>query len=239
MDCIAPCPTGSIDKWRVVDKPYSLDEQFGWTELPAQQNFAAECRGGASIEAIDPDIARLLAEAHAGAGGRAKAPRSATKPTINLYTLAKPAEATVQGNYRLTAGGADSDVRHIILDFGAQPFPVLEGQSVGVIPPGVDAGRQAASAAPLFGIEPARRRTAEFQQPFSDREARARRRRLQLCVRSEEGRQGPRRRAVRRDVPDAERSEGAAVDDLHRHRLGAVSRLHDAPSAQRRGIPSA
>jgi benzoyl-CoA 2,3-dioxygenase component A len=62
------------------------------------------------------------------------------KPTINLYTLAKPAEATVQGNYRLTADGADSDVRHVILDFGAQPFPVLEGQSLGVIPPGVDAG---------------------------------------------------------------------------------------------------
>ena len=21
MDCIAPCPTGSIDNWRIVDKP--------------------------------------------------------------------------------------------------------------------------------------------------------------------------------------------------------------------------
>ena len=143
MDCIAPCPTGSIDNWRVVDKPYSLEEQFGWTDLPEQQNFAANAEADASIEAFDPDIARLLAEAHGGAGGRAKAPRSATKPTINLYTLAKPAEATVQGNYRLTADGADSDVRHVILDFGAQPFPVLEGQSLGVIPPGVDAGGKA------------------------------------------------------------------------------------------------
>jgi len=143
MDCIAPCPTGSIDNWRIVDKPYSLEEQFGWTDLPEQQNFAANAEADASIEAFDPDIARLLAEAHGGAGGRAKAPRSATKPTINLYTLAKPAEATVQGNYRLTADGADSDVRHVILDFGAQPFPVLEGQSLGVIPPGVDAGGKA------------------------------------------------------------------------------------------------
>jgi benzoyl-CoA 2,3-epoxidase subunit A len=143
MDCIAPCPTGSIDNWRVVDKPYSLEEQFGWTDLPEQQNFAANAEADASIEAFDPDIARLLAEAHGGAGGRAKAPRSATKPTINLYTLAKPAEATVQGNYRLTADGADSDVRHVILDFGAQPFPVLEGQSLGVIPPGVDASGEA------------------------------------------------------------------------------------------------
>jgi benzoyl-CoA 2,3-dioxygenase component A len=140
MDCIAPCPTGSIDNWRVVDKPYSLEEQFGWTDLPAQEEYAANAsEAETSIEALDPDIARLLAEAHGGAGGKAKAPRSATKPTINLYTLAKPAEATVQGNYRLTAEGADSDVRHIILDFGAQPLPVLEGQSLGLIPPGVDA----------------------------------------------------------------------------------------------------
>ncbi len=70
----------------------------------------------------------------------------------------------MQGNYRLTAEGADNDVRHIILDFGAQPFPVLEGQSLGVIAPGLDAQGQAASAAPLFRLEPARRRTAEFQQ---------------------------------------------------------------------------
>jgi len=33
---------------------------------------------------------------------------------------------------------SDADVRHIILDMGGLPFPVLEGQSVGIIPPGVD-----------------------------------------------------------------------------------------------------
>lgn len=140
MDCIAPCPTGSIDNWRVLDKPYSLAEQFGWTELPAQQDLAREAHeADTEIEALDADVARLLKEAHAGAGGKAKAPRSATKPTINLYTLAKPAEAVVQGNYRLTADGAENDVRHIILDFGQQLLPVLEGQSIGVIPPGLDA----------------------------------------------------------------------------------------------------
>jgi benzoyl-CoA 2,3-dioxygenase component A len=139
MDCIAPCPTGSIDHWRIVDKPYSLEEQFGWTDLPAQRDFEADASGSeASIEAFEPDMAKLLAEAHGGGGGRTKAPRSASKPTINLYTIAKPAEATAQGNYRLTADGADNDVRHVILDLGAQPFPVLEGQSVGVIPPGAD-----------------------------------------------------------------------------------------------------
>lgn len=137
MSCIAPCPTGSIDNWRVVAEPYSLEDQFGWPELPQQEELAdAE---STNIEAIDDDVARLLADAHAGAGGAMKAPRSAPKPTVNLYTGSNPAVATIQGNYRLTAETADSDVRHIILDLGTQPFPVVEGQSVGIVPPGVDA----------------------------------------------------------------------------------------------------
>lgn len=140
MACIPVCPTGSIDEWRVVERPYSLDEQFGWSELPAQQDLGkAGGEADTTIEALDEGVAALLAEAHSGAGGRSKAPASASKPSVNLYPLGKPAEATVQGNYRLTAEGADNDVRHIILDFGGQPFPVLEGQSIGIIPPGTDA----------------------------------------------------------------------------------------------------
>lgn len=136
LDCIAPCPTGSIDHWRIVEAPFSLADQYGWRELPAQASSAE----AAEDEALDANVASLLAEAHGGAGGRSRAPASATKPTINLYTLGRPAEATVQGNYRLTAGGVDNDVRHIILDLGGQPFPALEGQSVGILPPGLDAG---------------------------------------------------------------------------------------------------
>jgi benzoyl-CoA 2,3-dioxygenase component A len=140
MNCIAPCPTGSIDNWRVVPAAYSLEEQFGWTELPLQQEFAGNGAVDLGvIEALDDSVAALIAEAHQGAGGAVKAPASASKPSVNLYMSAKPATAVVQGNYRLTAEGADSDVRHIILDLGGQPFPILEGQSVGVIPPGVDA----------------------------------------------------------------------------------------------------
>src|ERR1700680_1977991 len=37
MDCIAPCPTGSIDNWRLVAAPYALEDQLGWTELPVQE----------------------------------------------------------------------------------------------------------------------------------------------------------------------------------------------------------
>jgi benzoyl-CoA 2,3-dioxygenase component A len=139
MACIAPCPTGSIDNWRVVTKSYSLEEQLSWKELPAQQELAGAASGGQAVEASDDAVAALLAEAHQGAGGAAKAPKSAAKPTVNLYSVTKPAVATVQGNYRLTAETADNDVRHIILDLGATYFPVLEGQSVGIVPPGVDA----------------------------------------------------------------------------------------------------
>lgn len=139
MDCVPVCPTGSIDEWRVVHTPYTLDEQFEFAELPEQQEFEDTANDAdTSLEALDADIAALLAEAHAGAGGKARAPASASKPSINLYTPGKPAVATVQGNYRLTAEHADSDVRHIILDFAALPFPVLEGQSIGIIAPGTD-----------------------------------------------------------------------------------------------------
>jgi benzoyl-CoA 2,3-dioxygenase component A len=45
----------------------------------------------------------------------------------------------VTGNFRVTAVDRDSDTHHIVLDFGSSPFPVLEGQSIGIIPPGTDA----------------------------------------------------------------------------------------------------
>ena len=133
MDCIPVCPTGSIDEWRVVKTTYTLEQQYEMEELPEQEDIEA----AATDEAVDP-IAALLAEAHKGAGGKARVPQSASKPTVNMYNLGKPAQMTVQGNYRLT-DDPDHDVRHIILDPGALPFPVLEGQSVGIIPPGVDA----------------------------------------------------------------------------------------------------
>ena len=136
MDCIPVCPTGSIDEWRVVTAPYSLEDQLAWDELPEQDEIE-ESFDEAPLEGLDEDISALLAEAHSGTGGKPVAPATAGKPTINMYTLGKPARAKVQGNFRLTQD-ADHDVRHIILDLQSLPFPVLEGQSVGVIAPGVD-----------------------------------------------------------------------------------------------------
>ena len=139
MDCIPVCPTGSIDEWRVVTTPYSVEDQFGWLELPEQAEVAESDASTGTDEALDAEMAALLAQAHSGAGGKAKAPASAAKPVINMYNLGKPAQVKVQGNFRLTDDTSDSDVRHIILDMGGLPMPVLEGQSIGILPPGTDA----------------------------------------------------------------------------------------------------
>ncbi|MBR9652436.1 benzoyl-CoA 2,3-epoxidase subunit BoxA [Thalassovita aquimarina] len=136
MDCIPVCPTGSIDEWRVVATPYSMDDQFSWDELPGQDDLGLD-EAATSVEALDDAMAALLADAHKGAGGKARAPATAAKPSVNMYNLGKPAIARVQGNYSLT-DDPGHDVRHIILDLGATPFPVLEGQSIGIIPPGAD-----------------------------------------------------------------------------------------------------
>jgi benzoyl-CoA 2,3-epoxidase subunit A len=135
MDCIAPCPTGSIDNWRVVKVGYSIADQLGWSELPVQEDLGASAPTVA--DALEDEVEKLLANAHAGVGGKAVAPRSAAKPTVNLYRRNKPAIATVQGNFRITAAGSESDVHHIVLGFGEIIFPVLEGQSIGIVPPGI------------------------------------------------------------------------------------------------------
>ncbi|MCG6875303.1 MAG: benzoyl-CoA 2,3-epoxidase subunit BoxA [Betaproteobacteria bacterium] len=134
--CISPCPTGAIDSWRRVgkDSPFSLEEQLGWDSLPEDSEPE---EGGA--EDIPEDVARITAEATAGQGGTVAPPWSAAHPYLNLYGLARPAIATCSGNFRLTAEDTSSEIHHIVLDFGKVAFPVLEGQSIGIIPPGEDA----------------------------------------------------------------------------------------------------
>ncbi len=138
LDCISPCPTGAIDNWRLVKEPYSLEQQFEWDELPEQEEDLGQ-EGAGGDEAQEEEIQALLDQAHARAGGKSRPPHSAAKPSINLYSRSQPAIASVAGNFRITQVDSPSDVRHIVLDFGMQSFPVLEGQSIGIIPPGKDA----------------------------------------------------------------------------------------------------
>jgi len=134
LECIAPCPTGSIDNWRVVKTAYSIEDQFGWKELPVPEDTGEAAT--ATVQAVEDEVEKLLTSAHSGMGGKAVAPASASKPSVNLYRRDKPAIATVQGNFRITAPDTESDVHHIVLSFGSTVFPVLEGQSIGIVPPG-------------------------------------------------------------------------------------------------------
>jgi benzoyl-CoA 2,3-dioxygenase component A len=134
--CVPPCPTGAIDNWRNVarSKAFTLQEQFSWDVLPPQTEPAL-----ATDAALPEEVQRLTAEATAGLGTAVAAPWSAEKPYVNLFGPRNPVTATVAGNFRLTEDGASSDIRHLVLDFGGAAFPVLEGQSIGILPPGSDA----------------------------------------------------------------------------------------------------
>jgi len=162
MACVPPCPTGSIDNWRLVVRAeaYSVQDQFGWEELPQEKSLpvdAAVAGDAAQQAAADPQAEPAAAPAMLVTPGAAVPPWSAAHPYVNLYTHKTPITATVVGNYRVTGADTESDIHHIVLDFGEQPFPVLEGQSIGILPPGVDAmgrphhARQYSLASPRDG----------------------------------------------------------------------------------------
>jgi benzoyl-CoA 2,3-epoxidase subunit A len=167
MACISPCPTGSIDNWRTMPKlrAYSPQEQLGWDTLPPELSpdelpSAPNAAAAAPAEAAAPSADTSLAGQHPGS---TLPPWSAAHPYTNLYGPSAKANAgavlnaTVSGNVRVTEVGTEYDTHHIVLDFGATPFPVLEGQSIAIVPPGVDASgkphhpRQYSIASPRNG----------------------------------------------------------------------------------------
>ena len=173
MACISPCPTGSIDQWRMVPAaaPYTLDAQLGWDELPEElppEQLATLLGDAAPAEALQEAVA-VPAPAtdpsgetpfHSAAYGATVPPWSAAHPYVRLYGPKAPTTATVAGNVRVNEAGTENETHHIVLDFGSMPFPVLEGQSIAVVPPGVDAqgkphtARQYSLASPRNGERP-------------------------------------------------------------------------------------
>ena len=182
MACVPPCPTGSIDNWRKMPriKAYSIEEQLGWDELPDELSDEqltalggdageAATQAQAAVQAAAATSAASVASAASGSSfnsaqyGASIPPWSAAHAYTNLYgpkAAEKTITATVTGNLRVTEVGKDYDTHHIVLDFGSMPFPVLEGQSIGIIPPGVDANgkphhaRQYSIASPRNGERP-------------------------------------------------------------------------------------
>ncbi|MCS6809970.1 MAG: benzoyl-CoA 2,3-epoxidase subunit BoxA [Tepidimonas sp.] len=180
MACVPPCPTGAIDHWRWVPRtrPYTLAEQLEWDELPpplsdealatlgaggAQELPAAAVAQAAQASVASAAVAPQPTAWTAATYGSSVPPWSAAHPYVNLYgprAARKSVRATCVGNLRVTEVGSDYDTHHIVLDFGAMPFPVLEGQSIGIIPPGVDEQgrphhpRQYSVASPRNGERP-------------------------------------------------------------------------------------
>ena len=174
MDCIPPCPTGSIDNWRTmpIAKAYSIEAQLGWDELPAELT-SGELAVEGVVVAVEPVVAPVAPALPAAASGEVSfnsaqygatvPPWSAAHAYTNLYgpkSAEKTITATVVGNVRVTEVGREYDTHHIMLDFGTMPFPVLEGQSIGIIPPGTDEtgrphhARQYSIASPRNGERP-------------------------------------------------------------------------------------
>ena len=174
MACVPPCPTGSIDNWRTVArvKAYSVSDQLGWESLPPELSADELAAQGVSVDdaiPAEPAAPALPAAANgetpfnSGAWGATLPPWSAAHAYTNLYgpkAAAKHITATVAGNVRVTEVGREYDTHHVVLDFGAMPFPVLEGQSIGIVPPGTDAAgrahhaRQYSIASPRNGERP-------------------------------------------------------------------------------------
>ena len=173
MACIAPCPTGSIDNWRTMPKAlaYAIEDQLVWDELPPELTPEQLAAVGVSagdvaaiaaepVLAVEPAAAAGEAPFNPAAFGSTVAPWSAEKPVTNRFTPKAPAIARVVGNVDCTEDGFASHTHHIVLDFGAVPFPVLEGQSIGIVPPGLDATgrphmpRQYSIASPRNGERP-------------------------------------------------------------------------------------
>ncbi len=170
MACVPPCPTGSIDNWRSMPKAkaYSIEEQLKWDDLPAALSDADLQAMGVDAQAVAVAPAAEAAPAQAvnasgeavfnsAAYGSTLPPWSAAHAYTNLYGPKSPTQATVVGNFKVNEAGTSNETHHIVIDFGSMPFPVLEGQSVAIVPPGVDASgkphhaRQYSIASPRNG----------------------------------------------------------------------------------------
>jgi benzoyl-CoA 2,3-dioxygenase component A len=152
MACVPPCPTGAIDNWRLVTRAqiFPIEEQLGWDVLPEGVAFA-----DVGLAADAPLAGSTSAAVPSAAYGSSVPPWSAAHAYTNLYAPQAPTSATVAGNLPLADAQAASDTRHIVLDFGRVPFPVLEGQSIGVLAPGVD-GRGREHHARQYSVASAR-----------------------------------------------------------------------------------
>jgi benzoyl-CoA 2,3-dioxygenase component A len=150
---------------------YTVEEQLLWDDLPAAMSDSElTALGGDAGDAPAATTAPSSASVESSAGegaefnsaayGATVPPWSAAHPYTNLHGPKAPTTATVVGNVQVNEAGTANETHHIVLDFGNMPFPVLEGQSIGIMPLGVDAqgkphhARQYSIASPRNGERP-------------------------------------------------------------------------------------
>jgi len=125
--CVEDCPTGAIDHWVALDSgsAFSIEEQFEWNELP---ELPDNC-----LDDLDSPTDEAQRVSHAPV-----APASAATPVVNRFDTHNPLAVTLISNEWVTPENSSSAVHHIVIRAPEGTFPVLEGQTLGVIPPGVD-----------------------------------------------------------------------------------------------------
>jgi len=119
MKCVRPCPTGAVDNFFELARLYSTSQQLGWLELPpdAQRESTTSARSSRAANEARPLV----------------------PPIQQRSACERPIRAIVSDNYRITAQGSENAVHHVIFDFGDSSFSFLEGQNIGLVPPGLDA----------------------------------------------------------------------------------------------------
>jgi benzoyl-CoA 2,3-epoxidase subunit A len=143
----------------------AADESVDATGMASIDATEASVVDGRGVAASEPDAGPEMPPAVPSIYGSTLPPWSAAHAYTRLYGPKNPVTATVVGNVRVTeAAGtgqrSDYDTHHVVLDFGTLPFPVLEGQSIGIVPPGLDArgrphhARQYSVASPRDGERP-------------------------------------------------------------------------------------
>jgi len=92
----------------------------------------------------------------------------------NIYKPNAPFVSKVLANTRLTALDSPNDVRHVVFDLSGSELTYLEGQSIGVLPPGADEATQKPHKLRLYSIAS----TSEGDREYAERGTRT----VSLCV---------------------------------------------------------
>ncbi len=91
---------------------------------------------------------------------------SDSKIPLNIYKVSSPLTAKVIENTRLTGAESPNDTHHVVIDLSQSQLEYLEGQSVGVIPPGKDENGKPYSVR-LYSIASSRRGEKKYPKNVS------------------------------------------------------------------------